>query len=116
MLLLCLSYDSISNLSSVHWSSRFKGLYDKKKIPLAVIKMADNHIRNGYCHHQLKHGGDVFPYFDYHSKNRASDLIQADSNVKKVRVARKLTYIDSETKKKRYTSNQDLPNMSVREE
>ena len=32
-----------SNLLSVHWSSYFKGLYDQKKIPLWVMKMADNH-------------------------------------------------------------------------
>ena len=78
--------------------------------------MADNHLGNLYCRHQLKHGGAIFLYFDYHAKNRASGLIQADTNVKKARVARKLTDIDSETKKKRYTSNQALPNMSVRKE
>ena len=106
--------DRTSNLPSVHWSSHFKGLYDKKKIPLAVTKMADNHLRHVYFHHQLKHGGAIFPYFDYHAKNRASDPIQADANVKKARVARNLTDIDSETKKKRYASNQAVPDMSVR--
>ena len=59
-----------SNQISVHWSSHFKGLYDKKKIPLLVTKMANNHLRNVYCHHHLKHGGTSFPYFDYHAKNR----------------------------------------------
>ena len=77
--------------------------------------MADNHLGNLYCRHQLKHGGAIFPYFDYHAKNRASDLIQADANVKKARMARKLTGIDSETKKKRYVNNQALPGMSFRE-
>ena len=59
------------------------------------MKMADNHLINVYCHHQLKHGGAIFPYFDYHKKNKASDLIQAHAKVKKSRVARKLTDIDS---------------------
>ena len=80
------------------------------------MKMAENHPRNVYWHHQLKHGGDIFPYFDYHAKNRESDLIQADAKVKRARVARKLTDIDSETKKKRDTSNQALPDMSDHEE
>ena len=62
------------------------------------MKMADNHPGNLYCHHQLKHGGAIFSYFDYHAKNKASDLIQADAKVKKARVVRKLTDIDSETK------------------
>ena len=59
-----LNSDSTSNQISVHWSSHFKGLYDKKKIPLAVMKMADNRLRNVFFHHQLKHGGTSFPYFD----------------------------------------------------
>ena len=72
-----------SNQISIQWSSHFKGLYNKKKIPLSVIKMADNHLRNVYCHHQLKNGGTSFPYLDYHAKNRTSELIKADSNAKK---------------------------------
>ena len=75
--------------------------------------MADNHLRNVYCHHQLKHGGAILPYSNYHAKNRASDLIQADDKVKKAWVARKLKYIDSETRKKKDTSNQALPDMGV---
>ena len=47
---------------------------------------------------------------------RKSELIKADANVKKARVERKLTETDSETKKRRDASNQDLPDMSVREE
>ena len=39
----------------------------------------------------LKHGGNNFPYFYYDVKNKRSDLIKADANVKKARVARKLT-------------------------
>ena len=77
------------------------------------MKMAENHLRNFYFRHHLKHGGSSFPYFDYHAKNRTSDLIQADVNVKKARVARRLTEIDSETKKIKEASNQDLPDMSV---
>ena len=77
-----------------------------------VMKMADNHLRNVYCHHQLKHGGSSLPYFDYDAKNRISDLIQADTNVKKARVARKHTKIDSKTKEKKESSNQALPGMS----
>ena len=80
------------------------------------MKMAYNHIRNVYCHHQLKHGGAIFPYFDCHAKNRASDLIQAHAKVKKARVDRNLTDIDSETKKQRDASNQAVPDMSDREE
>ena len=78
--------------------------------------MDDNHLRMVYCHHQLKHSGAIFPYFYYHAKNKASDLIQADANLKKASVARNLTDIDSETKKKMDTSNQALPGMSVQEE
>ena len=33
-----------SNLVSIHWSSYFKGLYDKNKIPHVVMKMAYNHL------------------------------------------------------------------------
>ena len=80
------------------------------------MKMADNHLRNVYWHHQLKHGGAIFPYFDYHAKNKASDLIQADAKVKKARLARNLTDIESETKNNRDASNQALPDMSVSEE
>ena len=54
-------------------------------------------------------------YVRYVSTNEQSDLIQADANVKKARVAGKLTEIDSETKKRKDKSNQDLPDMSVRE-
>ena len=108
--------DGSSKNILVHWSSHFKGLYDNKKILILVMKMADNHPRNVYCHHQLKHGGISFPYFDYHAKNRTPDLIQADSNVKKARVARKLTEIDSETKNRKEASIQALPDMSVCEE
>ena len=66
--------DGTSNLLSVHWSSHFKGLYDHKKIPLVVMKIADNHLRSFYFRHQLKHGGDIFPYFYCHKKNRTYDL------------------------------------------
>ena len=59
------------------------------------MKMAENHLRNVYCNHQLKNEGAIFPYFDYHAKNRASDLIQAEAKVKRARVARKLTDIES---------------------
>ena len=73
--------NGISNQILVHWSSHFKGLYDKKKIPPLVMKMANNHLRNVYCHHQLKHGGTSFPYFDYHTKNSIFELIKSDANV-----------------------------------
>ena len=54
-----------SNLLSVHWSSYFKGLYDQKQIPLGEIKMADNHLRSVFNHHQLKHDERILLYFDY---------------------------------------------------
>ena len=57
-----------SNLLSVHWSSYFKGLYDQKQIPLGVMKMADNHLRLVFNHHQQKHDGRILPYFDYKKK------------------------------------------------
>ena len=79
------------------------------------MKMADNHLRLVFNHHQLKHVGRILPYFDY-EKKRVSDLIQENSNVKKARVARDLQYIDAETKKQRDSSNQDVPDMSVRKE
>ena len=78
-----------------------------------VLKMADNHLQNLDCHHMLKHGGNNFPYFYYDVKNKRSDLIKADANVKKARVARKLTEIDSETKARRDAGNKALPDMSV---
>ena len=110
-----LNSNGASNKISVHWSIHFKVLYYKKKIPLLVMKMADNHLRNVYCHNQLKDGGTSFPYFDYDAKNRTYKLIKADANVKKSRVARKLTEIDSETKKRRDTGSKALPDTSVRE-
>ena len=48
-------------------------------------------------------------------RRKASDLIQENSKVKKAKVARDLQYIDAETKKQRDASNQDVPDMSVRE-
>ena len=98
-----------------HCSSHFKGLYDTKEILLLVMKMADNHLRNFYCHHMLQHGGDNFPYFDYDIKNKTSEIIKADANVKKSRAASKLTEIDLETKKRRNACNKDLPYMIVHE-
>ena len=80
------------------------------------MNMDDNHLRIVFCHHQQKHDGRIFPYFDYDKKNKASDLIQTHAKVKNSRVARNLTEIDSETKKQRYASNQAVPYMSVREE
>ena len=61
----------------------------------------------------LKHGGNNFPYFDYEVKNKRSQFIKADANVKKARVARKLAEIDSEANKRRDACNKDLTNMSV---
>ena len=77
------------------------------------MKIADNHLRDLYCHNQLKHGGTSFPYFDYQSKNSTYELINADANVKKARMARNLKEIYSETKKRRDASNKSLPDMSV---
>ena len=57
-----------SNLLSVHWSSYFKGLYDHKKIPLGVMKMAENHLLLVFKHHQQKHDGRILPYFDHEKK------------------------------------------------
>ena len=54
-----------SKLVSIHWSSYFKGLYDTDKIPHATMKMADNHLRMVFNHHQLKHDGIILPYFDF---------------------------------------------------
>ena len=51
-----------------NWSSYFKGLYDQKKIPLGVIKMADNHLQLVFNHHQQKHDGRILPYFNYEKK------------------------------------------------
>ena len=104
-----------SNQISVHWSSHFKGLYHKKEIPLLVLKMEDNHLRNLFFRNMLKHGGNKFLHFDYYNKNKRSELIKTDTNVKKARVARKLTEIDSDTKKRRNVCDKDLPVMSVRE-
>ena len=78
------------------------------------MKMADNHLRIVFNHHQQNHDGRIFPYFDYDKKNKASDLIQENAKVKKARVARNLTYINAEKKKQRNASNQYVPDMSVR--
>ena len=69
-------------------------MYNTKEIPLLVLNMADNHLRNLYCHHMLNHGGNNFRYFDYDVKKNIGTH-QGDANVKKARVARKLTEIDS---------------------
>ena len=79
------------------------------------MKMADDDPRNDYYHHQIKHGGTSSPYLDYNIKNKTSEIIKAYANVKKVRVARKLTEIDSTTRNRRNASNKSLPDMSVRE-
>ena len=62
--------DGTSNLLLVHWYSHFKSLYDQKKIPLAVMKMADNHLQLVFNHHQQKHDGIILPYFDYDLKKQ----------------------------------------------
>ena len=46
------------------------------------MKMADNHLRNLYFHRQINNGRTIFPYFDYDVKNKTSELIKADDNVK----------------------------------
>ena len=60
-----LNSDGMSNELSVYWASHFTGFYDTKEIPILLLKMADNHLRNVCCHHMLKHAGNNFPYFDY---------------------------------------------------
>ena len=50
-----LNSDGTSKHISVHWSNHFKGLYDKKKLPHLVLEISDNHLRNLYSHHILKH-------------------------------------------------------------
>ena len=54
-----------SNLLSIHWSSYFMGLCNKGKINHATMKMADNHFRMVFMHHQAKHDGRILPYFDF---------------------------------------------------
>ena len=91
------------------------GLCKKGKINDANFKMADNHLRMVFMHHQAKHDGRILPYFDFGKKKRVSDVILENSNMKKARVARDLEDINAETKKQRDSSNQDVPDMSVRE-
>ena len=105
--------DGTSNHMSVHWYSHFKVLYDTKEILHLVLNIADNQLRNLYCHHILKHGGNNFPYFDYDEKNRRSDRIKADENAKRLGNARNLTDIKSDTKSRRDAENQSQPDMSV---
>ena len=105
--------DGTSNQMSVLWSNHFKGLYNTKRKPHLILKMVDNHPRNLYCHHIIKHGGNHFPYLDYDKKNQRSDWIKADSSVRKARHARQLTEINSDTKARRDTGNQAEPDMSV---
>ena len=102
-----------SNQMSLHWSNHFKCLYDTKKIPHLVLKMAYNHLRNLYSCHILKHGGNNFPYFDYDEKNRRSNRIKADASVRKSRHARQLTQINSNTKARGGEGNQAEPDMGV---
>ena len=59
-----------SNLVSIHWSIYFKGIYNKNKIPHGTMKMADNHIRMVFNHHQLKHDGIILLYFDFGGKKK----------------------------------------------
>ena len=44
------------------------GLCKKGKINDATFKMADNHLRSVYMHHQAKHDGIILPYFDFSKK------------------------------------------------
>ena len=104
-----------SNLMSIHWSSYFMGLCKKGKINDATFKMADNHLRSVYNHHQLHHDGRISPYFDFGNKKRVSEVILENSNLKKARVARELEKINAETKKQRDSCNKDVPDMSVRQ-
>ena len=101
-----LNSDGTSNKLSVHCSSHFKGLYDTKKIPHLILKMADNHLRNLHCHHIRLHEGNNYPYFDYDIKNQRSDCIKAEANVRKARVERQLTEINYDTKSIRDAGNQ----------
>ena len=42
--LLPINSDGTMNQISVNWYNHFKGMYDTKKIPHLVLKMADNHL------------------------------------------------------------------------
>ena len=104
--------DGTSNELLVQWASNFKDLYDTNEIPLLVSKMSDNHLRNVYFHHMLKHWGNNLPYFDYDKKNRRLDRIKNNTNVRKSGVARHLTVINLNSKAIRYSGNQARPDMS----
>ena len=62
------------------------------------MKMVDKHFRIVYNHHILKHGGNVFPYFDYEQKNYTSDCIKIFSNTKKKENTADLKGMNAETK------------------
>ena len=101
-----LNSDGMSNELSVYWASHFTGFYDTKEIPILLLKMADNHLRNLHCHHIRLHEGNNYPYFDYDIKNQRSDFIKADANVRKSKVERQLIEINSDTKSIRDAGNQ----------
>ena len=108
-----LNSDGTSNEILVHWASHFKGLYDTKEIPLLLLMMSENHLRNIHCNHILKHAGNNFLYFDYDHKNKRSYCIKSDKNARKAGSERQLTKIKSNTKAIRDKRNQAQPDMSV---
>ena len=57
-----------SNLLSIQCSSYFMGLCNTSKINHATFKMADNHLRMVYMHHQAKHDERILPYVDFGKK------------------------------------------------
>ena len=108
-----LNSDRISYKIYVYCSNHCKGLYYTKKVPHLVLKMADNHLRHLYSRHILKHGVNHYPYLDYDENNRRSDWIKVDASVRRLRHARKLTEINSETKARRDVVNKAEHDMRV---
>ena len=63
----------------------------------------------------LKHAGNNFSYFDYNKKNKRSDRIKNDANVRKPWVASQFTEINSDTRAGRDAGNKAELDMSVRQ-
>ena len=102
-----------SNHISVHWYNNFKGLYDNRKIPHLLLKMADNQLHILYSHPILKHGRNHYPLFDYDENNWRSNRIKAYASVREKRHARQLAEINSDTKARRDAGNKSETDMSV---
>ena len=103
-------YDLLTN----HWGHYFNRIREEGKIEINTLNMADNYLCYLHCHHLLRHGDRIFPYFYFENMKFVKDRIRGisrtnmdkfESKIKEV-VAEKSKSLEAEKRKRVYTSVQ----------